>query len=148
MNKFFLITGLVTVLLLSACSLPNNDNINDTPPRTDIDNDDRDAQPSNNNLALVDEVEVEVMESLPLQASARVSGNLRNGCEQLGEASVRRFENTFTVTLPVNVVGEMCTQALIPFTKNISLDIEGLPAGTYQVSVNGVSDSFVLDSNN
>jgi inhibitor of cysteine peptidase len=42
----------------------------------------------------------------------------------------------------------MCTQALVPFEERVDLDVQGLPAGTYTVDVNGISDTFTFDADN
>jgi hypothetical protein len=42
----------------------------------------------------------------------------------------------------------VCAQVLAPFEERIALDVYGLPAGTYTIDVNGVTDSFTLDVDN
>jgi inhibitor of cysteine peptidase len=42
----------------------------------------------------------------------------------------------------------MCTMALVPFEETISLDVQGLPAGTYTVKGFGLENSFTLDVDN
>ncbi len=42
----------------------------------------------------------------------------------------------------------MCTQAIVPYEKVVPLDVYGLKAGTYDVNVNTVTDSFELSTDN
>ncbi|MFO7889862.1 MAG: hypothetical protein R6V04_05935 [bacterium] len=37
---------------------------------------------------------------------------------------------------------------LTPFEEKIALDVYGLPAGTYNVNINDIEDSFTLDVDN
>ena len=99
--------------------------------------------------AIVDEVSVVIMESFPLQAMATIQGHLQDGCTEIGE-----FDQTLEgYVLKVSVettrpADAMCTQALVPYEKNIPLDILGLPAGDYTVDVNGAQAGFVLQQDN
>lgn len=100
-------------------------------------------------LAVVDEMYVITMESLPATVGAIVSGHLPDGCTELGEAVVTRDGDTFLVTLPTERDAEaMCTMALVPYEVAIELDVLGLPAGTYTVDVNGVTDTFTFQIDN
>lgn len=100
-------------------------------------------------LAPVDEVYVMKMESLPVRVGAIVSGNLPDGCTELGEATVTHDGDTFTVELPtVRDPEAMCTEALVPFQVAVQLEALGLKAGTYTVEVNGVTATFTLAIDN
>ncbi len=100
-------------------------------------------------LAVVDEVEVTMLESFPLQAIATIRGNLPDGCTTLGEVDQSIEGNVLRVTVNTNrPTDEACTMALAPYQKNISLDILGLPAGDYVVDVNGAQALFTLDQDN
>lgn len=97
----------------------------------------------------VDTVDVLLMESFPLQASARLVGNLADGCTSLVDVQVVRAGNQFTLTpIATRPADMMCTEALVPFERNVPLDIKGLPAGTYKVVVGETSAEFTLDVNN
>jgi hypothetical protein len=99
--------------------------------------------------AMVNSVQINMMESFPLQMSVTVSGDLPDGCTELTEPQQRREGDTFFITLPTERPADaMCTQALVPFEETISVDILGLEAGTYTVSVNGVEETFTLEQDN
>jgi hypothetical protein len=102
------------------------------------------------NLVYVESVEVLIMESLPLQVSLSVSGNLSVPCVELLPAAVARKGNTFMVVMAETVLGpaESCIAVLEPFSTSVSLDVLGLSAGTYTVNVNGVLAEFTLESDN
>lgn len=99
--------------------------------------------------ALVDSVSVQIMESFPVQAQVSVAGTLRNGCEEIYEILSRRDGSTFYITLnAAQPQDAVCTQVVREYSEVFPLDIEGLPAGTYTVIVNGVSTTFTLDADN
>ena len=95
--------------------------------------------------AMVDSVEVQIRESLPVQVSVNVKSNLPDACTQIDAINTLRDGNTFNVdistTRPVEV---LCAQVLTPFEENVSLDVKGLTKGTYTVNVNGVTATFDL----
>jgi len=100
-------------------------------------------------LAPVDSIELLILESFPVQVHVRVVGNLRDGCTKIDETSQERQGNTFTVTVTsARPKDAACTEALVPFDQTIALDVSGLKAGTYTVTVNGVSGAFTLDVDN
>lgn len=97
----------------------------------------------------VDGVTIAIMESMPLQAAAEISGNFADGCTSLGDVVVTRLDNTFYITLKaVRPADQMCTQALVPFTQTVSLNIYGLKAGDYKVMVGESETTFNLASDN
>jgi hypothetical protein len=99
------------------------------------------------NLVAVDSVVANVMESLPVQVSVTVNGNKSVPCVRLLEPAVARKDSKFIVTLAESVLGpaESCIAIIDPFETTISLDVKGLSAGTYDVEVNGVKTSFLLE---
>jgi inhibitor of cysteine peptidase len=101
--------------------------------------------------ATVEEVDLQIMESFPVQVAAIARGNLSDGCTEIDEvrSSFDEESETFTVTITtVRDEDAVCTQALVPFEERIELDVRGLPAGTYTVDVNGVRETFTLDVDN
>jgi hypothetical protein len=99
--------------------------------------------------AQIDEVEILILESFPVQVNVIVRGNLPNGCATIGdivqERSGQEFRVTITAVQPADV---MCADVLVPFEETISLDVVGLKAGTYTVNVNGIVRSFELAVDN
>ncbi len=99
----------------------------------------------------VDQVELLIMESFPVQVAAVARGNLRDGCTEIDDVTTDFDAESKTFTVEITTVRDrdaMCTQALVPFEERIELDIYGLPAGTYTVDVNGVRETFTLDVDN
>jgi inhibitor of cysteine peptidase len=93
----------------------------------------------------VESVQVRIMESFPVQVSAQVKGNLRDGCESLAGTTQSRTGNTVSVTIATErETSLVCTQALVPVEENVRLD-GAFPAGTYVVRVNGVEQTFRVD---
>ncbi len=107
--------------------------------------------PVTQRTAEVEEISIRIMESFPLQVAVVARGHLRDGCTRIAE--VRQTFDAATDTFLVEIktarsTGAFCTMALVPFEERISLDVHGLPAGTYTVNVNGVTDTFTLDVDN
>lgn len=98
-------------------------------------------------LAAVDEVDVLILESFPVQVRAVARGNYADGCTEAGPIT-QQFDtetNTFMVEfLTQRPADALCTQALVPFEEIIPLDVLGFPAGQYAVDVNGVQAQFEL----
>ena len=107
--------------------------------------------PSDNselNKAQVDEIEILILESFPVQVQVLVKGNFGDGCEQIKAINTERQDNTFIITITTHLVGEICTQALVPFEETIPLEVEGLPAGIYTVEVHDLTTTFELTVDN
>ncbi len=99
--------------------------------------------------AVVDSVNIVILESFPIQIQVVASGNLPDGCTQIGEVFQERNGNTFTVTITTSRPADaMCTTVLVPFEQAVSLEVVGLPAGEYGVLVNGLQATFELAVDN
>jgi inhibitor of cysteine peptidase len=99
--------------------------------------------------AMVDEIDVLILESFPVQVNVVVRGNLPDGCTYLDEFDVIQDGNTFNITiLTTRDPDAMCTMALVPFEETVSLDVEGLAAGEYTVVVQDQTETFTLDVDN
>jgi len=99
-------------------------------------------------LALVDEIDILILESFPVQVQVIASGNLPDPCTEISEVLQEREENTFFITIKTYRPPGLCIQVLAPFEEIISLEVYGLPAGTYTVDVNGVQGTFDLEVDN
>lgn len=100
-------------------------------------------------LAVVESVTVQLMESFPVQVNVVAAGYLPDGCTTIDQTTTEKNGNEFVVTITTQRPADaMCTEAIVPYEEVIPLDVVGLPAGQYTVTVNGVSASFVLDTDN
>jgi inhibitor of cysteine peptidase len=101
--------------------------------------------------ANVDDINVMVMESFPVQVSVQATGYLSDGCTVIDEANITTAKkgNTFNVHISTKRPKDaICTQALVPFEINVHLDVYSLEKGNYTVDVNGVQGSFELETDN
>lgn len=99
--------------------------------------------------AYVDNVDVLIMESFPVQVRVMIQGNLPDACSEITEVQQTRSGSIFTIDLIVTRDPlAKCAQVLTPFEQSVALDVAGLPAGTYSVDVEGVTTSFTLDVDN
>jgi inhibitor of cysteine peptidase len=108
-----------------------------------------DEGPTLGGKAMIDSVEVLMRESMPVQVSVSVKGNLADACTRIDEITTTRDGNTFNIDITTARPAElMCAQVLTPFEENISLEARGLKKGTYAVNVNGVTQTFELAVDN
>lgn len=99
----------------------------------------------------VEEVDLLILESFPVQVVAVARGHLPDGCTEIDSVhtSFDADGNTFSVEITTVRDSEAaCTQALVPFEERIDLEVRGLAAGTYTVDVNGVRETFTLAVDN
>ena len=96
------------------------------------------------NTATGEEVEVNNVKILtvgsnPANYFAEVSGMLPDGCSQIGENVQEVNNSTIEVTLYSTRSDDDCSFLNpTPFREKVSLDVRGIPAGTYFVEVNDV----------
>ncbi|MEZ4103440.1 MAG: hypothetical protein R3B55_02720 [Candidatus Paceibacterota bacterium] len=101
--------------------------------------------------AMVDSVDVTLKESFPVQ----VDDGKRQFTRRMYRTWRRKQQlvgNTFNINLETKKLKDsevMCTEALVPFEKNIPLEnVVGISAGEYIVNVNGVTKVFKMDVDN
>jgi len=99
-------------------------------------------------LASVDEIDIFILESFPVQVQVIASGNLPDPCTEISEVLQEREGDTFFITIKTYRPPGFCIQVLAPFEEIIPLEVYELPAGTYTVDVNGVQDTFNLEVDN
>ena len=93
--------------------------------------------------AEVESLEVLILESFPVQVQVVARGSLPDGCTTIESASISREGTSFTDIISTERPAEaICTDVLISFERVIPLDVEGLLAGEYSVSVNEVTAFF------
>jgi len=99
--------------------------------------------------AVVESTEILVLESFPVKIHVVAKGYLPDGCTGIDRVEAKRDGNTFTVTITTKRPKDMmCTQAIVPYEEKVPLDVFGLKAGTYDVNINTVTDSFKLSTDN
>jgi len=138
--------GIMLVSILVGCTMPQA-----AEPPTDVPADETPAGDVIQGKAKVEEVEILMMESFPIQVAVIARGNLRDGCTEIDEVNTSYDEESKTFSVDITTVRDpdaVCTQALVPFEERIDLDVRGLPAGTYTVDVNGVRETFTFDVDN
>jgi len=95
-------------------------------------------------LASVDEIDILILESFPVQINVIAKGNLPDPCTEISEVLQEKEGNTFFITIKTYSFSGFCIQVLAPFEEIIPLEVYGLLAGTYTVDVNGVQGTFDL----
>jgi len=97
-------------------------------------------------MAVVQNVDIQILESQPIQVNALIRGQLPDaGCTTLADVSQARDGNTFNITLTTTTDPlALCAQALTPFEQVISLDTNDLEPAPYEVNANGVCKAFLL----
>ena len=95
---------------------------------------------------MVDQVEAIATKSDPPTYSVVASGRLPDGCTEVGRSRQEVDGQTIRVTLYAVGSGDGKCSGLepVPFKEIISLDVRGLPAGSYTVEVNGAVTSLTL----
>ena len=100
------------------------------------------------NFATVEEIDIMILESFPVQVHLVASGYLPNPCTKIHQITKERDDNHFSVTITTYRSPGVCIQIIAPFEEIIPLEVYGLPAGTYTVEVNGVQGTFELEIDN
>ena len=140
-KNFTIVCGLM-LLALTACQSIFVPNPPEEPPT--------DEEYSYGQDAIIDSLDILLLESFPLQAKVKVVGFLPDGCTEIHDIHVERDGMSFIVTLMTKrPTGHVpCTLAIEPFEDALTLDIEGLPAGTYTVIAQDMEAEFTLDVDN
>ncbi|HET9201172.1 MAG TPA: hypothetical protein VFO84_09410 [Dehalococcoidia bacterium] len=91
----------------------------------------------------VNDIEIAIAESFPVQIFVAVHGNFSDGCTEIHEVNVEQQGNEFLIEITTRrPIGAICTQAIVEHTENVPL---GSPsAGDYTVTVNGISEDFTV----
>lgn len=99
--------------------------------------------------AHIEEIDIVVLESFPVQINVKIDGILGDACTRLAEIVQEQDQNAFKITVTTKRPADaVCAQVLMPFSRVVALDVAGLPAGEYMVDVNGVKGEFRLDMDN
>lgn len=98
---------------------------------------------------LVESLEVLFLESFPVQVHVIVRGQLPDACSFIEMVEQESGEDFFIITLHNARQPNMrCAPQPTPFVEQVPLDVLGLPAGTYTVTVHGVETTFELPVDN
>jgi hypothetical protein len=104
------------------------------------------------NEAIIESVEVGLMESFPVQANVVVRGQLPDSCTTIDQVAQATNGTTFEIVIStIRQTGTMCAEQPQSFEEVISLDILGATAGEYQVNVtsgNTAGNTFALTIDN
>jgi inhibitor of cysteine peptidase len=101
--------------------------------------------------AIVENVEILILESFPVQVNAVIKGYLPDGCTEIDKSSIKTDlrDNTFEINIKTKRPMDMiCTEAIVPFEQVIALDVYGLDKGNYTVRVNEIEGDFELAVDN
>lgn len=102
--------------------------------------------PSADNLAPVDEVQVNLIESLPVQASVTIRGVMPDACTKVDHFHQRVSADTIYLWVYVSCPADrMCAQVLTPYEETLPLDLSELTAGEYVLDVNGITQTLTLE---
>lgn len=100
-------------------------------------------------LANVNDIEILLLESFPVRIHAVARGEHPDSCTKVDKVETRREGDTFFVTITTSRPADaMCAQVMTPYEEVVALDVVGLKAGVYTVDVNGVRDTFELQTDN
>ncbi len=139
---------ITSLIMLSGCTQAPDSSIDSDSDTQDNKNESQDGDYIYG-TAVVESIEILVLESFPVQIHVVAKGYLPDGCTEIDRVEEKRDGNTFTVTITTKRPKDMmCTQAIVPYEKVVPLDVYGLKAGTYDVNVNTVTDSFELSIDN
>jgi inhibitor of cysteine peptidase len=98
---------------------------------------------------VVEQVQVQILESFPVQVHVLARGKLPDACSEIDQVQQSREGNDFTVTLTLaRRPNAKCALRATRFEHIIPLDVQGLKAGVYRVTVNGVTGTFELQTDN
>ena len=141
-TKFLIVTTLVTVFAAACSAIPATQSPPPSPIVTQV--------PTQASVAVVKSIEILILESFPVQIQAIIRGDLPDaGCTTIASVDQVREGNTFKLNLITTTDPlALCAQALTPFEEIVSLDVFGLPAGTYTVQAGSVEQTFTLDVDN
>ncbi|HXV42330.1 MAG TPA: NBR1-Ig-like domain-containing protein, partial [Anaerolineae bacterium] len=100
------------------------------------------------NEAVIDTVEILLLETPPAQVNAVIKGKLPDACVTIERINQQLVGNAFIVTIVTHRQPDVgCIAQLQPFEETLPLEVAGLPTGAYTVTVRGtnsVSSTFEL----
>jgi hypothetical protein len=95
--------------------------------------------------AIVERVEVRILEANPVQIEAVIRGQLPDACSFIQDASVAVEGNVFNIRLTTaRQLAQRCIQVLTPFEQVVRLGSPEPDTGGYEVRVGEIVESFTL----
>jgi uncharacterized protein YraI len=98
--------------------------------------------------AVVESLEVQLLESFPVQANAILRGYFPDGCTVIDSYDQVMAGPTIRLRMTTRRTSDICIQVITPFEQVIPLNGVGLPAGEYDVRVNELVAPFALAVDN
>ena len=99
--------------------------------------------------ASIKDVQVVILETFPVQVNVIVNGEFPDACVENLIVKTQKAGSTYNINIIRRLRADaICAEVITPFSKTIQLDVTGLKAGAYVVSVNGVTKTFELQSDN
>jgi inhibitor of cysteine peptidase len=152
---FKILSSLIVVLILvAACAPPVSEPL-PTEPVVPTEPEPAEPKPEPQkdtlvrDLAPIDDVQVMLLESFPVQVNVAIRGYLPDACTEIEHVKQDASGNTFKITIGTVRPKELaCADVIEPFEEVVSLDVLGLKAGVYTVDVNGVTQTFELQMDN
>lgn len=96
--------------------------------------------------AVIEAIDIQILESFPVQVQAAVSGYLPDVCTSIARVNLTRQDFTFRVQIVTSRQPNTgCALQITPFTQVVPLEMRGLPAGQYQVVGNNIVAAFSWD---
>lgn len=97
--------------------------------------------------AIVESLEVQILESSPVQVQAVVRGQLPDACSLIESTGVYVEGTTFRIRMTTaRQPNQRCAPMLTPFEEVVALGAPGLPAGEYDVRINDLVTPFTVST--
>jgi len=107
------------------------------------------VQEETNDYAPVDEIEMMIVETFPVQVNVIAKGYFNDDCTKIDHITEEQSGNTLTLKMiTVRQTNKVCKQDIKPFEEIIPLNVAGFSADIYTVNVNNKSAIFELGLDN
>ncbi len=95
--------------------------------------------------AVIEDVEIQTLESNPEEVNVAVKGYTPDACTQIEKIDTKRENNHFNISITTTRSPDVtCDNLPYFFEKTIPLETQGLNTGSYYVTVNGENASFEI----
>lgn len=98
---------------------------------------------------VIEQVDVQVSDSFPVQVTVLISGQLADDCKTPAYDIEEITGPVFTINMIESATAvPNCRHSRATFTHTVPLAVDGLKAGIYTINVNGVVKNFELTVDN